>query len=153
MNISKNKVVSIDYTLTNDGGDTLDTSKDREPLTYIHGLGYIIPGLENALEGKKTGDSLKVSVKPEDAYGVYNNDLNFEMEKEKLGQIENLTVGMQVQMQTEQGPVVLAVKSIETDKVILDANHPLAGENLHFDITVKDVRDATEEEISHGHVH
>ena len=153
MNVSKNKVVSIDYTLKNDAGETLDTSNGREPLSYIHGLGYIVPGLENALEGKKSGDSLKVSVKPEDGYGLYNKDLNFDLEKDKFNEIENLTVGMQVQMQTEHGPVVLTVKSIEDDKVTLDANHPLAGETLHFDVAIKEIREATEEEIEHGHIH
>ncbi|MBN2547444.1 MAG: peptidylprolyl isomerase [Spirochaetes bacterium] len=153
MNIEKNKVVSINYTVKDDKGEVIDTSEGRKPLNYIHGLGYIVKGLENALEGKTVGDAISITVKPEDGYGVYSNDLIFKVEKEKFNQINNLTVGMQIQMQTENGPMIFSVAEIEDKTVTIDGNHPLAGKNLHFDVSVTSVREATQEELDHGHVH
>jgi len=153
MNVEKNKVVSINYTVKDDKGEVIDTSEGRKPLNYIHGLGYIVKGLENALEGKAAGDSISVTVKPEEGYGSYSKDLLFKVEKEKFNQISNLAVGMQIQMQTENGPMIFSVAAIEGETVTIDGNHPLAGKNLHFDVSVAEVRDATQEELDHGHAH
>ena len=153
MNIEKDLAVSFDYTLKNDKGEILDTSGNSKPLTYIHGKGFMIRGLEKELEGKKEGESFKTTIKSKEAYGDYNEKLIFEAEKEKLGHIENLEVGMRIKMQTEKGLVVLKVLSIENQMVKLDANHPLAGHDLYFDVSVKEVREATKKELENGHVH
>jgi FKBP-type peptidyl-prolyl cis-trans isomerase SlyD len=150
MNISDNKVVSIDYTLKDDSGTTLDSSINRQPLTYIHGTGQIIVGLEKALEGKTTGESISVSIKPEEAYGKYDESLIFKVAKDKFQNIEELTVGMRIQAQSQDGMNIFIVKDIEPDIVTLDANHPLAGQNLNFDVSIKDIRDATKEELETG---
>lgn len=153
MDVAKDMVVSFDYTLKNDKGELLDASKDNEPLTYIHGKGFMIPGLEKNMEGKKKGDSFSVTLKPEEAYGQYNEKLVFEMEKDKLSQIENMQEGTHVKMQTEKGLVLFKVLSIGDKMIKLDANHPLAGIDLFFDISIKEIREATKEELEHGHVH
>ena len=153
MNIAKDMVVSFDYTLKNENGEILDASKENEPLTYIHGKGHMIPGLEKNMEGKTSGDSFSVTLKPEEAYGQYNEKLVFEMEKDKLGHIENMQEGMHVKMQTEKGLVLFKILTIGDAMIKLDANHPLAGVDLYFDIAVKDIREATKEELEHGHIH
>ncbi len=153
MNIEIDRAVSFDYTLKNDKGEILDTSENSQPLTYIHGKGFMIPGLEKALEGKKEGESFKTTIKSKEAYGDYNEKLIFEIEKEKLGNIKNMEVGMHVKMQIEKGLVVLKIVSIEDQQVKVDANHPLAGQDLYFDVNVKEIREATKEELEHGHVH
>ncbi|MFV0415189.1 MAG: peptidylprolyl isomerase [Chthoniobacterales bacterium] len=156
MTITSNKVVNIDYTLTDDEKNVIDSSKGRDPLAYLHGKGQIIKGLEKALEGKKEGDAFQVSISPEDGYGTSNPDNLFQVDRANLKDVPNLEVGMQLQASGDPGghaPQVVRVAKIEEDKVTLDANHPLAGKNLHFDITVKEIREATPEEISHGHVH
>jgi FKBP-type peptidyl-prolyl cis-trans isomerase SlyD len=150
MNISANKVVSIDYTLKDDSGATLDSSAGRQPLSYMHGSGQIIVGLEKALEGKTIGDSISVSIKPEEAYGKYDETLLFKVEKDKFQNIDELEVGMRIQAQSQDGVNIFIVKAIEADVVTLDANHPLAGQNLNFDVSIKDVRDASKEELETG---
>ncbi len=153
MQISANMVVSIDYTLTDDKGEVIDSSEGRGPLAYIQGIGNIIPGLENALEGKAQGDSLKVSIAPEDGYGERSDDLTQAVPKEMFEGAEEMQVGMQFQTMTESGPQVVTVISIDDEHVTVDGNHPLAGENLNFDVTIVDIREASAEELEHGHVH
>ena len=153
MQIGTHKVVTIDYTLRNDGGDVLDTSKGRGPLTYMHGAGNLIPGLESALEGKQAGDSMTVNVAPEDAYGEKDEQLVQEVPKNLFSGVENIQPGMQFQAQTQAGPRVVTVVGVAEENVTIDANHPLAGVPLTFDVTVIEVRDATDEEKAHGHVH
>ncbi|MCB1156755.1 MAG: peptidylprolyl isomerase [Leptospiraceae bacterium] len=153
MQISKNKVVTIDYTLKSDEGEILDSSSGREPLAYIQGTSSIIPGLENALEGKVEGDSLQVKVSPTEGYGEYNEAMKHSIPRVQFGDIQDIRPGMQFQAQTEQGFQILTVLEAGESEILVDANHPLAGMNLNFDVTVKGVREATSEEISHGHVH
>ena len=153
MNIEKDMAVSFEYTLKNNKGEILDTSENSKPLTYIHGKGFMIPGLEKELEGKKEGESFKTTIKSAEAYGDYSEKLIFEIEKEKLGHIENMEAGMHVKMQIEKGLVVLKILSIKDETVKIDANHPLAGQDLYFDVSIKEIREATKEELEHGHVH
>jgi FKBP-type peptidyl-prolyl cis-trans isomerase SlyD len=153
MQISKNTVATIDYTLTNPQGQVLDTSKGGEPLSYLHGVGGIIPGLESALEGKQTGDNLSVTIEPDQAYGQRNEELVQEVPRRMFQGVENIQPGMQFRAQGPQGQQVVTVVGIAGDNVKIDANHPLAGVTLKFDVNVVGVRDATQEELSHGHVH
>lgn len=152
MQIAARKVVTIDYTLTDEGGEVLDTSKGGDPLVYLHGVGNIIPGLENALTGRSAGEALQVVVSPAEGYGERDEGLLHSVPKKEFGD-ETLDVGMQFQARTSEGPVLLTIVEIERDSVTLDANHPLAGKSLSFDVTVVAVRDATAEELTHGHVH
>jgi len=153
MQISKHKVVTLDYTLTNDDGEVLDTSKGQEPLAYIHGTGFMIPGLERALEGKLEGDSLSVTVEPRDGYGERDEELVKVVERSMFGGVEKLEAGMQFQAETEDGIEVVTVAAVEGDKVTVDGNHPLADAILNFDVQVIGVREANKEEVDHGHVH
>ena len=154
MTIENNKVASIDYTLTNDTGETLDTSVGKEPLKYIQGHQNIIPGLEKALEGKSTGEKLTVTVPPEEAYGTSSPASIQTVSKEVFQGVDNIDVGMQFQAQGEGGqPIIVTVTKVEDDQVTIDGNHPLADQTLTFDVEIKEVRDATEEELEHGHVH
>lgn len=153
MQIAKNAVVRIDYTLTNDAGTVLDTSKGREPLAYVHGVGGLIPGLEEELDGKAAGDKLQVVIPPEKGYGERQDGLVQKVEREQLPTEADVQVGAQFQAHTNVGVQVVTVTDVEGDQVTLDGNHPLAGETLHFDVNVVDVREATQEELEHGHVH
>ena len=153
MQVEKNKVVSIDYTLTNAEGQTLDTSKGREPLSYLHGVGQIIPGLESALEGKAKGDAVQAVVPPDQGYGARNDRLVQEVPRQAFAGVQEVRPGMQFQAQTSGGPRVVTVVGVGNDTVKVDANHPLAGQTLHFDVNVVGVRDATPEELNHGHAH
>lgn len=153
MQITDGTVVSMDYALRNDEGTILDQSQPGQPLTYLHGHKNIIPGLESALSGKSVGEQVEVRVNPEDAYGESNPALEQVVPKERFQGIENIEVGMQFQASTEQGPVSVRVVKVEGEEVTVDGNHPLAGQHLNFDVTVQDVRSATEEELAHGHVH
>jgi FKBP-type peptidyl-prolyl cis-trans isomerase SlyD len=154
MQVSENKVVSIHYDLTDNQGESLDSSREREqPLDYLHGAGNIIPGLEQALEGKAEGDAMKVTIEPADAYGEPQEALIQQVPREMLSDIEGLQVGMQLQASSEQGQHTVVVREIKDDNVTIDANHPLAGVTLNFDVEVVAIRDASSEEIEHGHVH
>jgi len=153
MKISQNKVVSIDYRLRNDAGDVLDSSEGHGPLTYLHGASNIIPGLERELEGREAGDALQVTVEAADAYGERNPDLMQVVPSSMFEGVEKVEVGMQFQAQTPAGPQIVTIAKVEGDEVTVDGNHPLAGERLHFDVTVREVRDATPEELDHGHAH
>lgn len=153
MQISPNKVVSIHYTLKNDAGDVLDTSSGREPLAYLHGSGNIIPGLEKALEGKSSGEKMNVSIAPEEGYGERHEGLIQDVPRDAFQGVEDIQPGMQFHAQGPSGPMVVTVKEVGDNTVKVDGNHPLAGETLHFDVEVADVREATAEEQEHGHVH
>lgn len=152
MQIENRKVVTLEYTLTDQSGEVLDSSKDSEPLVYLHGSGHIIPGLEGALTGKQEGESLQVTVEPADAYGDRDETLMQKLPKDRFGG-EDLEVGMQFQARGPEGPVLLTIVDVDDEDVTVDANHPLAGRVLSFDVTVLNVRDATLEELTHGHVH
>ena len=151
--IAKNSVVSIHYQLTNQEGAVIDSSEGKDPLLYLHGSGNIIPGLESALEGKEAGDTVDVTVPPEEGYGTYQKALLQEVPKSAFPDGHEVEIGQTFTAQGEQGAVQVTVKKIESDTVTVDANHPLAGETLNFAVEVVGVRDATEEEVAHGHVH
>ena len=154
MQISKDLVASIHYTLKNAEGEVLDTSEGQEPLHYVHGAQNIVPGLEKELEGKTSGDKLSVVVEPIDGYGEYNAELIQELPKDMFAGVDNIEVGMEFQSQTPEGGMqIIEVKSIDGDKVTVDGNHPMAGQTLHFDVEITAVREATKDELEHGHVH
>ena len=153
MQITANKVVSIDYTLTNQQGEVIDSSSGREPLAYLQGHGNIIPGLESALEGKTAGEQLQVTIAPADGYGERDDALTQAVPRQMFENADEVQVGMQFQTMSEQGPHVVTVVAVDSDNVTVDANHPLAGETLNFDVTVVSVRDASDEEMDHGHVY
>lgn len=152
MQIAAQKVVSIEYTLKNDSGAILDSSEGRAPLTYIHGSGAIVPGLEQALEGKSAGDAVDVSLTPDQGYGQRDPRLIQNIPVRKLPD-RKAEAGMTFKVNTPEGPRLLVVNAVRGDYATVDANHPLAGMNLHFQVKVTDVRDATEQELQHGHVH
>ncbi|MBT3343797.1 MAG: peptidylprolyl isomerase [Gemmatimonadetes bacterium] len=154
MQIAANSVVSIQYTLTNDAGETLDTSDGREPLMYLHGAGNIIPGLEKELLGKSVGDSLEVTVQPEEGYGQINDEMIQTVPRDAFGGVDKIEPGMQFEASDEDGGTqMIVVTAVEGDNVTVDGNHPLAGEVLHFAVTVEEIREASEEEVTHGHAH
>ena len=153
MKVAENAVVVIDYTLTNNEGEVIDTSDGAGPLAYLHGFGNIIDGLEEALEGKEAGDKVKASIEPAKAYGERYDEMEQEVPVELFGGVDNIELGMQFQSETDDGPVMVTVVNITDTMITVDGNHPLAGVHLNFDVTVREVREATEEELAHGHVH
>ena len=153
MHIEKNRVVTFNYTLRDDQGAVIDSSSGRAPLSYLHGKGNIIPGLERALVGKAAGDKLDVTVAPEHGYGPRDERLVQIVARAKFGDVANIAPGMQVRASGKQGARLVTVVRVDRDFVTVDGNHPLAGRTLHFSVEVADVRKATHEEISHGHVH
>ncbi|MCX8049973.1 MAG: peptidylprolyl isomerase [Methylohalobius sp.] len=153
MQVSVNKVVSIHYTLRNDAGEVIDSSAGGAPLSYLHGVGNLIPGLERALEGKVVGDQVNVSIAPEEAYGERNEALIQIVPMWAFEGADKIEPGMQFQAQTPQGNRILTVVEVQEDQVVVDGNHPLAGETLHFSVEITSVREATEEELAHGHAH
>ena len=153
MQVAKNMVVAIDYTLKDGAGQILDSSEGRAPLRYIHGPGSIISGLEAALEGANPGDRLDVSLAAADAYGERDESLVIEVGRGQFAEVPDLAVGMQLRARSAEGDRIFTVTGIEGDQVTVDGNHPLAGQALHFDVEVRDVRAATPQELDHGHVH
>jgi len=153
MQIAKNKVVSIHYTLKNDAGLVIDSSEGAEPLVYLHGAQNIIPGLERALEGKVADDALEVSIDAVDAYGEFNKELTQVVSSSMFEGVDRIEEGMEFQTQTEQGMQVIRIVNVDGDDITIDGNHPLAGERLHFDVMVDSIRDASSEELEHGHIH
>jgi FKBP-type peptidyl-prolyl cis-trans isomerase SlyD len=131
----------------------LDSSEGREPLAYLHGIGNIVPGLERQMAGHVAGDRFSAEVAPEEGYGNYIDELVQIVPRQSFQGIDDLAVGMQFQAQTGQGPIAVVVTEIEGDEVTVDGNHPLAGETLHFAVEVVEVREASAEELQHGHVH
>ena len=153
MQITKHKVVSINYTLTDHTDTVLDSSANGDPLVYIHGVGQLIPGLESALAGKAAGDALKVTIAPQDAYGARNEALKQTVPRDRFEPDADIHVGMRFHSANDDGEEVVVVTHVDDQNVTVDANHPLAGIALTFDVEVVAVRDATAEELSHGHVH
>ena len=154
MLIAANKAVSIDYTLTNDAGEVIDSSAGGAPLAYLQGAGNIIVGLEKALEGKQAGDELTVSVEPQEAYGEYSAELVATLGRDMFEGVDEMEVGMQFHASAPDGGMqIVTVRAIEGDDVIVDGNHPLAGQRLTFAVKIVSVRDASAEELAHGHIH
>lgn len=152
MQITDNTAVSIHYTLTNRGGEQLDSSIGDEPLVYLQGAGNIIAGLEAALAGKKVGDKLNVTIPPEEAYGVVDDSM-MQVVSKKMFEGMDIEVGMQFHADVSYGSGIITITEINGDDITIDGNHPLAGEFLTFDVEVVDVRPATADELAHGHVH
>lgn len=153
MQIAERCVASFHYTLTNDAGEVIDSSSGREPLAYLHGVGQIVPGLESALEGRQAGDSFSVDVPPEEGYGPRHEGLIQQVPRDAFRGVDELQVGMQFQAQGPQGALSVVISAIDGDLVTVDGNHPLAGQTLHFAIEITEVREASDEELQHGHAH
>lgn len=153
MLIATNSVVSIHYRLTSTEGEVLDASGPSQPLVYLHGVGNLIPGLERALLGRAAGDSFSVTIAPSDAYGERIADLVQQVPRDLFGEGQELAIGMRFSGNAPQGPINVTITAIEGDQITLDGNHPMAGRTLHFEVTVDAVREATEQELLHGHVH
>ena len=154
MIIQDKSIVAIHYKLTNDAGEQLDASQPDHPLVYMHGTGSIIAGLENALVGKKAGEELKVTVPPESGYGESNPELIETVPRSVFEGVDDIQPGMQFNSQNPEGPSeVVTVREVSKDEVIIDGNHPLAGEVLHFEVLIESVREATPEELEHSHAH
>jgi FKBP-type peptidyl-prolyl cis-trans isomerase SlyD len=153
MNISRNKVVSFHYTLTNAAGEEMETSRSREPMNYLHGSGNIIRGLEKAMDGKSVGESFRVTIVPADAYGERKPANIQRVSAKHFRNAQALKPGQVVGLQTRQGSVQVTIVKVGRFNIDVDANHPLAGQSLTFDVEVLGVRDATAEEQAHGHVH
>jgi FKBP-type peptidyl-prolyl cis-trans isomerase SlyD len=149
MQITKNKVAAIHYTLRDNDGSVLDSSEGREPLYYIQGIGNLIKGMEDGLEGKSKGDKFNIKVSPKNGYGELDPSLVQQVPVKAFGG-QDVKEGMR--FQTDHGHVV-TVTEVGKETVTVDGNHPLAGVELNFAVEVMEVRDATQEEISHGHVH
>ena len=154
MAIAQDSVVTIHYTLKDDAGEVIDSSVDAEPLPYLHGHGNLVPGLERALEGAQDGDSRKVVVTPADGYGERDEGAVFAVRRSMFPPGMEVTSGeTYVGRDTHGNPVPITVVRLDGDEVVVDANHPLAGEELHFEVTVRMVREATADELTHGHAH
>ena len=148
--ISKNKVVALEYTLKDDSGNLIDSSTEGEPLEYIHGSGDMLPGLEKALDGKDSGDKLKVTLPPADGYGQREDELVITVERDQFEHPDQIEIGSQIHLLTPEGSYAAVVAEVEGDEVTLDANHPLAGKTLQFDLKILEVRDASPEELEAG---
>ncbi|AFC86780.1 FKBP-type peptidyl-prolyl cis-trans isomerase [Frateuria aurantia] len=153
MQIASQRVASFHYTLTDGEGAVIDSSQGREPLAYIHGSGQIVPGLEKAMEGKTVGDKFKVEVPAAEGYGEHHEELIQSVPREAFQGVDKIEPGMQFQGSGPQGPISVTVTKVDDSTVTVDGNHPLAGKPLNFDIEVTEVRDASQEELQHGHVH
>lgn len=154
LTIQNKSVVSIHYKLQDNDGNLLDSSENKDPMKYLHGAQNIVPGLENALEGKKAGDTFQIKVTPEEGYGEVQPNLIGVIPRDTFKGVDKIEKGMNFQAEAPDGSVQhIFVKEVNGDDITVDGNHPLAGVELNFDIEVIEVRDATEEEVSHGHVH
>ena len=154
MQIAANKAVSIEYTLTNEAGEVIDSSVGGAPLAYLHGAANIIAGLEKALEGKQAGDELNVTVEPEEAYGEFRPELVAMLPRNMFEGVDELEVGMQFHASAPDGGMqIVTIRALEGDEVTVDGNHPLAGQRLNFKVKVVAVREANAEELAHGHIH
>ncbi len=147
MTITKDKVVSIDFKLTDDEGELLDTSEGQEPLQYVQGHGSMIAGLEQELEGKAAGTELKVRVTPESGYGAHEPELVQVVPRDAFSEAEPLEIGMRFQLQGPNGDAAVAITELAEDSVTVDGNHPLAGMDLVFEVRIRDVRDASDDEL------
>lgn len=149
MQITKNSVVMLEYTLRDETGQVLDSTEGGDPLQYLHGSGMLIPGLESALEGKSQGDAFEVTIPPEDAYGVRDDNLRQEVDRAQFAGVDDLAAGMKFRADAGNGElIVLTVAEVDDDKVIVDGNHEMAGKTLNFNVTVGEIREATAQELA-----
>jgi FKBP-type peptidyl-prolyl cis-trans isomerase SlyD len=153
MQIADEMAVMIHYKVANTEGEVLDSSEGDEPLAYIQGAGNIVPGLEQALLGKRVGDRVKVTVAPEDGYGMHEPEKVQTVPRDAFDTEAKIEPGMQFQAESDDGEVIVTVTEVTEDEVTVDANHPLAGQTLHFEVEVVEIRACTEEELAHGHIH
>ena len=153
MQIEKNRVVFLHYTLKGDDGTVIDSSSGRQPMSYLHGKNTIIPGLEQALAGRNAGDKVEVAIAPDQGYGRRDDRLVQILPRSKFEGVGDLKPGMQVRASGPQGARLVTIVRVDRDFITVDANHPLAGRTLHFAVEITEVRKATHEEVSHGHVH
>jgi FKBP-type peptidyl-prolyl cis-trans isomerase SlyD len=154
MKITADSVVSIEYTLKDDDGNVIDSSEGGDPLFYLHGHQNIVEGLENALEGRGVGESLSVSVSPEEGYGTHDPQLVFSIPRDQLPAEIVPELGLELEMSDDDGMTVpVRITDIDGDDVEVDANHELAGQTLHFAVKICEIRKASQEELEHGHVH
>jgi FKBP-type peptidyl-prolyl cis-trans isomerase SlyD len=153
MQIAESTVASIHYTLTDAAGEVIDASPAGEPLAYLHGDGNIVPGLEQALEGRRAGERFDVVVAPEDGYGPRHPQLIHVVPRVAFQGVEQIEPGMQFETRGGEGAMLVTVTAVDSENVTVDGNHPLAGATLHFAIEIIEVRAATSEELAHGHVH
>jgi FKBP-type peptidyl-prolyl cis-trans isomerase SlyD len=153
MQIADRCIASFHYTLTDSTGEVIDSSEGREPLAYLHGAHNIVPGLEKAMAGHKTGDKFEVEVSPAEGYGEHIERLVQTLPRAAFHGVDPIQPGMQFTAQGNRGPMNVTVTSVSDEEVTVDGNHPLAGQKLHFAIEVTDVREASVEEVLHGHVH
>ena len=152
--VKKGQVISLDFILKDEQGETLDQSTAGEPLEYLHGADDVVAGLEKALEGRQLGEKLRVVIPPSDAYGEYEVSLVDEVSRDQFPGIDDIQPGMQFQTQMDDGaPMVINVTAVDGDKIIVDGNHPLAGMTLVFEVEIIGIRQASEDELAHGHVH
>ncbi len=154
MRIEEGRVVEIHYTLRDDAGQVIDTSDGDEALMYLHGSGQIVPGLEKALEGRTAGEKMTVKVAPEDGYGIRHEDRVLKIQRSDLPEGPDPEVGSELEAVGQDGQhIVLWIAEIEGDEITLDGNHPFAGQTLHFEVAIETVREATPDEVTHGHAH
>ncbi|MBY5993453.1 peptidylprolyl isomerase [Ferrimonas balearica] len=153
MKIDANTVVTLHYRLKDSQGQLVEESFGAEPMQYLHGANNLIPGLESELAGKQAGDALSATVAPEAAYGEYVEALKQEVPLAAFQGVDDIAPGMRFMAETDQGPRPVVVTEVKDDVVVVDGNHPMAGQTLHFDVEVVEVREATAEELAHGHVH
>ncbi len=153
MQIAENRVITLNYILKDDEGNIIDSAEDGS-FAYLHGAANIIPGLEHALQGKSAGDELSVAIKPEQGYGERNEDMTQVVPRNMFDTDEEIKVGMQFHAESPDGqPLSVTVVNVSDSEVTIDGNHPLAGVNLNFDVKILEIREATEEELEHGHAH
>ncbi|AZG74245.1 peptidylprolyl isomerase [Shewanella livingstonensis] len=153
MKITKHAAVTIHYRLSDEQGLLIENSFDSEPMVYLHGTENLIPGLESVLEGKTTGEKVEADIPAEQAYGEYHPGLKQEVPVSAFGDVEDIVPGMRFIAETEMGQRPVQVIEVKDDVIVVDGNHPLAGQSLHFSVEVIAVREATAEELSHGHIH
>ncbi len=152
--IRENKVVDLVFTLKSAEGEILDQAEKDDPFTYLHGADQVVPGLEAGLQGLKVGDKKKVVVSAAEGYGELDPRLKVTASRGQFPKGVELEVGTQFETETPDGDeVVFTVCAIEGDKIHVDGNHPLAGQTLHFEVEVLSIRDATADELEHGHAH
>ena len=153
MQIARNRVVTLDFKMFSEENEVLESSQEEGPLVYMHGIGELPEGLEEELDGKQAGDAVDVTLAPEDAYGEYDASLVQAVPREQFEELDDIKVGMRFEAETDEGPRVVHVIALEDDKVIVDGNEPYAGRTVRFEVKVLGVRQASEDEIDHGHVH
>lgn len=154
LTIAHGRVVQFDYVLTNDAGEVIDQSEGRGPMTYLHGFGNIVPGLEKELEGLTSGDAKAVRVAPGEGYGEKVEGVDQRVPRDQLPPDMDVQAGMPLRAQGPQGqPMVVWIAAVDADAIVVTPNHPLAGEHLNFDVTVRAIRESSDEEKAHGHVH